>query len=197
MMETPHLQNELRKLSAIRIGSDDVLAAALLWELWQRGVNRAKLVRQCTDGLVLIVEQNSERSVALSRTLAEGFSNRCEAGGSSWHPVRTYNYYRFLDSEKTYTDSSRKDDNGKSEGSKWQPDRGSIDRAEGSAQYDYLRRLSDEIAHLDSDRHFAIGGVKAIGIVASDLYDKLLVLQAMRGRFKDRFSSLLTSTHTI
>ena len=33
--------NELTNLSIVRtIGTDDVLAAALLWELWQRGVNR-------------------------------------------------------------------------------------------------------------------------------------------------------------
>ena len=41
MIDTPHLRNDLRKLSIVRtIGTDDVLAAALLWELWQRGVNR-------------------------------------------------------------------------------------------------------------------------------------------------------------
>ena len=40
-MEEPPLLNELTNLSIVRtIGTDDVLAAALLWELWQRGVNR-------------------------------------------------------------------------------------------------------------------------------------------------------------
>ena len=41
MMEPPVLLNKLTNLSIVRtIGTDDVLAAALLWELWQRGVNR-------------------------------------------------------------------------------------------------------------------------------------------------------------
>ena len=39
--EEPPLLNELTNLPIVRtIGTDDVLAAALLWELWQRGVNR-------------------------------------------------------------------------------------------------------------------------------------------------------------
>ena len=33
---------------------------------------------------------------------------------------------------------------------------------------------------------FADHGVKAIGIVGSDVYDKLLILQALRSRFKDK-----------
>jgi hypothetical protein len=47
--------------------------------------------------------------------------------------------------------------------------------ATGSGQLDYLRRLASVLA---ADRH-----IKAIGIIGSDIYDKLLVLQAMRSAF--------------
>ena len=37
-----------------------------------------------------------------------------------------------------------------------------------------------------TDKIFAKHGVKAIGLVGSDLYDKLLILQALRNRFKTK-----------
>jgi len=50
------------------------------------------------------------------------------------------------------------------------------ERAEGQAQLDYLRRLADELAA-------APNGVFAIGILGSDLHDKMLILQALRPKF--------------
>jgi hypothetical protein len=213
MLETPNLQNELRKLAAIRtIGSDDVLAAALLWELWQRGVNRklvdrdnsstptsanastphnpATFARKCTDGLVLISEWDSDYARALSRNLTDGFSEGCKANGGP-SPVRSFSYLRGLDGmlpdvDKTSVNAPRKDDNGKVKDLRAQLEDAPPERAEGRSQYDYLRRLGDEIARLDSDKRFAQNGVKAIGIVGSDVYDKLLILQALRSRFKDK-----------
>jgi hypothetical protein len=192
MFETRNSNNELRNLvglAAIRtILTDDVLAAALLWELWQRGINRSyedNPLRRCSDGLVLIVEDGSAYSAALARSLGVGFSSNC--GGPLVRPlVRTYGYHRLLDSGRAYINSSRKEDSAKSEALNWQLDTGSIDRAEGISQYDYLKRLGDEIAVLDSNPAFAISGVKAIGIVGSDVYDKLLILQALRTRFKNK-----------
>ena len=48
---------------------------------------------------------------------------------------------------------------------------------EGRAQYDYLRRLRRPIEEL--------GNVSAIGVVGSDVYDKLLVLRALKPYFPD------------
>jgi hypothetical protein len=50
------------------------------------------------------------------------------------------------------------------------------ERAEGQAQLDYLRRLADELAE-GPNRVFAIG------ILGSDLHDKMLILQALRPKF--------------
>ena len=214
MSETRQLNNELKKLAAIRtIGTDDVLAAALLWELWQRGVNRElvdndnlstptsanatpphsppSLARKCTDGLVLISEWDSPYARALSRNLREGFSDGCKANSSVWRPVRSFSYLRGLDGilpdvEKISTNTPRKEDSDKTKNLRAQLEDAPRERAEGHSQYDYLRRLGDEIARLDIDAGFAANGVKAIGIVGSDVYDKLLILQALRTRFKDK-----------
>ena len=208
-MEEPPLLNDLTNLSIVRtIGTDDVLAAALLWELWQRGVNRnlyndtwlarkwAQLVKHqdpaafrdlhCADGLVLISEWDSEYARALSRNLSEGFSARCKVAGDRSPPVRWFTYLRGLDGmlpdiDKSSANAPRKDDSGKSKDLRAQLEDAPPEHAEGRSQYDYLRRLGDEIARLDGDdSRFADHGVKAIGIVGSDVYDKLLILQALR-----------------
>jgi hypothetical protein len=172
-------------------GTDDVLSAALLWELWQRGVNRTRAdKRQCADGLVLIGERDSEYGRTLSRYLQNGFSDRCGATTSS--PVRTFNYLRGLDGvlpdiDKSDSKAPPKDNSSRSKNLRAQLEDAPPEHAEGRSQFDYLRRLADEIDRLDRDREFfAENGVKAIGLVGSDLYDKLLILQALRSRFKDK-----------
>jgi TRAP-type C4-dicarboxylate transport system permease small subunit len=213
-MENPPLLNELTNLPIVRtIGTDDVLAAGLLWELWQRGVNRnlgykdnwwkrkwdqlvkgqdpATFPRQCADGLVLIREWDSQYGRALSGNLSAGFSARCKVAGDPAPPVRWFTYLRGLDGmlpdiDKSSANAPRKDDSGKSKDLRAQLEDAPPEHAEGRSQYDYLRRLGDEIARLDSDARFAANGVKAIGIVGFDVYDKLLILQALRSRFTDK-----------
>ncbi|MEP6934852.1 MAG: hypothetical protein ABI988_13085, partial [Nitrospirota bacterium] len=200
------------------IGSDDVLADSLLWELWQRGVNRelgyvdswwtrkfgkGTDTRKCDDGLVLISERDTEYGRTLSRYLKDGFSHRCEIKPNGKHevlrsdkhalpPVRTFNYLRGLDGvlpdiDKSGSKAPTKGDGSKSNDLRAQLEDAPPEHAEGRSQFDYLRRLADEIERLDRDKKsFAENGVKAIGIVGSDLYDKLIILQALRSRFKDK-----------
>ncbi|HEY6863595.1 MAG TPA: hypothetical protein VI319_06805, partial [Burkholderiales bacterium] len=56
------------------------------------------------------------------------------------------------------------------------------DRAIGNGQYDYLRRLADSV---EQRARSAPGAreVKAVGVLGSDPYDKLLLLQALRPQF--------------
>jgi len=204
-MNKPTRLDELTPLPIVRtIGTDDVLAAALLWELWQRGVNRgpgrvpaepaqgqAEPPPPCKVGLVLISEWDSAYARALSRHLRGGFSELCGARSGVTTHVRTFTYLRGLDGvlpdvDKSGAAASRKDEGGKAKDLRAQFDDAPPEHAEGRSQYDYLRRLADEIARLDRDAQFAEHGVKAIGIVGSDLYDKLLILQALRSRFKDK-----------
>ncbi|HET7536972.1 MAG TPA: hypothetical protein VFJ90_10990 [Candidatus Didemnitutus sp.] len=63
----------------------------------------------------------------------------------------------------------------------WTPD---SNRAQGQAQFDYLGRLGDRIMALeDRLQRENRGRVTAIGIVGSDVFDTLLILQALRDRF--------------
>src|SRR5262249_26713634 len=90
------------------------------------------------------------------------------------------------DVDKTSAKAMRKEDEEKTKDLRAKLEDAPPEQAAGRSQYDYLRRLGDEIARLDSDARFAGNGVKAIGIVGSDVYDKLLILQALRSRFKDK-----------
>jgi hypothetical protein len=63
------------------------------------------------------------------------------------------------------------------------------DRPEGQGQYDYLRRLGEQIGDLDGRLRSGLAvdpmqrsrtGVAAVGVLGSDRYDKLLILQALR-----------------
>jgi hypothetical protein len=55
------------------------------------------------------------------------------------------------------------------------------ERADGRHQFDYLRRLTDDVRQQNAAA--SKGELKAIGILGSDVYDKLLVLQALRSAF--------------
>ena len=64
------------------------------------------------------------------------------------------------------------------------PDQATLERADGRSQYDYLRRLGEYLIDLDRrKRQEGARGVTAIGVLGSDTYDKLLVLDALREHF--------------
>jgi hypothetical protein len=68
------------------------------------------------------------------------------------------------------------------EAQKWAPD---VNKAEGPAQFDYLNRLGEALKDLERRLHNEGGHITAVGIVGSDTYDTLLILQALRERFSD------------
>jgi len=59
-----------------------------------------------------------------------------------------------------------------------------IDRPEGRSQRDYLRRLASDMQLKDQQlKSEGKKGIRAIGILGSDVYDKLMVLRVLRQRF--------------
>jgi hypothetical protein len=59
-----------------------------------------------------------------------------------------------------------------------------IEFPEGQNQKDYLRRLADKIYELDQNwKDQGESGVAAIGILGSDVHDKLMILEALRQHF--------------
>jgi hypothetical protein len=65
-----------------------------------------------------------------------------------------------------------------------QANRTVVERPEGHSQKDYLRRLADQI--FDKNKKLKLDGqhgIRAIGVLGSDVYDKLLILRVLRERF--------------
>jgi hypothetical protein len=59
-----------------------------------------------------------------------------------------------------------------------------FESAEGQSQFDYLRRLAADLKQRDAGFYRKDGGhIAAIGVLGSDVYDKLLILQALRPEF--------------
>lgn len=187
--------------------TDDVLSAALLWELWHRGVNRshawpvneeaestASHADECKDGIVLISEWDTEYARSLSRNLTEGFKGLCKTEAGTEPPVRTFIYFRGLDGvpagadarERKTEDKRQKEESDEFTKLRKHLEDAAPEHAEGRNQYDYLRRLIFEIERLDRDEKFAEKGIKAIGLLGNDVYDKLVILMALRGHFKDK-----------
>lgn len=182
--------------------TDGQLADEVFDELKLRG---ADLTAQNRDHLVLISEADTFYGQMLALTYEGRLKRLQKSGGdlrqnmidysrkdtnatpSNFH---SYTYFRGLDGQTVGSSrdgKSRKDESSKP-GSfedlrKWVPD---VNKAEGEAQFDYLGRLGDQLASLERDLHrMDHGHIKAIGIVGSDVYDVLLILQALRSRFPD------------
>ncbi|MFA5983260.1 MAG: hypothetical protein WC782_04535 [Methylococcaceae bacterium] len=65
-----------------------------------------------------------------------------------------------------------------------------LEDADGDSQFDYIRRLAAQVAELDQSIRKQINtpfvhSIKAIGILGSDFYDKLLILEALHEHFPD------------
>ena len=103
--------------------------------------------------------------------------------------IYSYSYMRGLDgklpdkSDNTFnameksSDSKNKDNNSNKNSL--------IEFPEGHSQKDYLRRLADQIHTLDQNLKINNNqlGIYAIGILGSDVHDKLMILEALRQHF--------------
>ncbi|MEO0650256.1 MAG: hypothetical protein AAFZ65_06225, partial [Planctomycetota bacterium] len=107
-----------------------------------------------------------------------------EAVGSKASPERvpsviTYRYLRGLDGSlpgrvEGASGKTRAESGGEEE---------AIERSEGGSQFDYVRRLTDSLAENEARLRAEGSRLFAIGVLGSDVYDKLLILQALRERF--------------
>jgi hypothetical protein len=195
-----------RQLQVLRtIGTDDKLAEQLTEELGRRGVgpDRTTPHRDCKiregappQHVILIAERDSVYSrslpVAMERYLSRDNCNS-DGRGTFATQIHHYSYLRGLDGqlpglrsgvdgESGQKDGSDKDE--KTSASARSAAEKGIERAEGQGQFDYLRRLSMRIRE-DVLRNGGEGQIRAIGVLGSDVYDKLVVLQALRAQFPD------------
>ena len=169
------------------ISSDKKLSRALIDELRHRSVNLLSPGRG--DYVVLV----SEWDTVYGRTLPETFKNiiREELGYKSeekipW--VRRFSYLRGMDGKLPgEQDGSDRDNKKNGAGSKDDSDLKKLEEPIGKGQYDYLRRLAENICRLDEKlNREKKGSIKAIGVLGNDFYDKFLVLQALGQRLPGR-----------
>jgi hypothetical protein len=150
------------------IGSDQELANLLMTEL------RLRMNESC-NRIALVGEWDT--------SYGHGFASMFGA----WKNVLWFNYLRGVDGRVP----ASRDSKDASEGS---PRPGSPEkraakaaeqeRAQGSAQIDYVRRMVGQLTS-EFDRFAGKERPGAIGVLGSDVYDKLLLLRALRDRFPD------------
>ncbi len=198
--DKPVSVDALRTLFTARVvrltSTDDRLTKAFETELGLRLVDPtpfwrvARLLRDqnplCASTVVLVSEGDSSYARDFQRDFQKRFSKCRDGGTRRVVPVR---YLRGLDGvlpEGAATPvPAAAGQNARAPGA---PDTLldpiALERADGRSQYDYLRRLARQLADIDRDGKLAgRDGVRAIGVLGNDAYDKLLVLDALRSQF--------------
>lgn len=185
-------------------GTDDQLAGALIRELRLRGLRTQPAHRDpsappdadpCDDKRNLAPRERpnaiaivSEWDTLYGRTMRRQFQYdpKSENGGfcvSRWHYVRGLDGRLPGDNAPAPADSRGKKDGGGSSGDALSREGSYLERPEGQNQFDYLRRLGTRMREEDAEmrrKHGPEGGIRAIGVLGNDVYDKLLVLQALQ-----------------
>ena len=159
------------------IGTDRQLVKELFAELRLRQA----MPDPENDGRHVVIV--TERDTLYGRGLHDLFSykeaspERAEFGIRKSH-LHLFTYLRGVDGRTVY--SATKDKVSRSEDD-------SVDReAElpaGPSQYDYLRRVAQQVEQLQARlRREGRGEITTVGVMGSDVYDKLLILRALRSR---------------
>ncbi len=179
------------------IATDDVLARGIVGELDRRGIKPGP---GSMDHLALISEWDTFYGQTLPKTMERCFEDpdKCSPKENGSHPwVHRLTYLRGLDGQLPGAKGSEDRKAGKRAGEadkqasvtdsfKTQSDAKDADRPYEQAQFDYLRRLAAHLRKIDEDlRQSGPGRIRAIGVLGSDVFDKLLVLRALRPEFPE------------
>jgi len=182
------------------IGDDNQLVNALTKELRLRGLHagRQRTAHDATCRLrnsdphvpshIAII---SEWDTLYGRTLGDEFQATPADDGFCVHGA---SYVRGLDGElpaAAGADGARAKSTQAKPGTEdksdsRQHDGTYLEIAEGQSQFDYLRRLAKRLTEIDQEiRDGSLDGMglRAIGVLGSDVHDKLLVLQALQPQF--------------
>jgi hypothetical protein len=168
------------------IGSDRSLMPALRAEL----ARRAAGPELPTHAVALVSELDTGYGREIEETVAAGL---CGRGGGGLvaegcrERIYTFKYLRGLDGliPKRVPPKDPGTSEKPREGKPAAPSLEQLEKAEGDSQFDYLRRLATRIRreHERIVRYAGMDGFTSVGVFGSDLYDKLLVLQAIRREF--------------
>jgi hypothetical protein len=151
---------------------DDQIVETLRRELGRRGVKD-------DDGIAILSEEDTYYSRALCSTFNAG----------SLGNIHSYTYLRGIDGKlpsdrkeerESKSEPESGDKNTQTSAQRTEP----TERTEGRNQADDIRRLATMLQTLDADlRDGGSEGLKAVGLLGSDVYDKLELLKALRPMF--------------
>ncbi|HVX15251.1 MAG TPA: hypothetical protein VHC22_28945 [Pirellulales bacterium] len=189
------------------IGTDELLLQRIVGELKLRGAwpwpdqsASASTANGADQGryIVLVCERDSLFGRALPgafRRVSNNVLTPWDRRGRTADPLQVFSYLQGLDGQlpeksghergPTYGEpaaSGPKPEGGAAAPFTTQP--GQPVPATGRSQFDYLRRLEEDLLRFHREKVNAGQlGIVAIGVLGTDVYDKLLVLQALRARF--------------
>jgi hypothetical protein len=186
------------------IGTDECLVELIASELWLRGAwpslvdpraIRCSAEFQGNQGkyVVIVSELDTLSGQMLPRTLRNRFHCVFQASpprARECDVLQVFSYLRGIDGklpEKEQKDETTSQSGARSEVAEPDPLRApspETNSASGRSQIDFLRRLEGDLVRFHAEKR-AQGedGIVAIGVMGTDVYDKLLVLRALRGRF--------------
>lgn len=187
------------------IGSDDLLVEQLIGELYRRGVD---VLHKGDDDVGDHVALISEWDTFYGKTFPLLFATAIRSWDVKNHKIdwpqytknlklkapldndpsfpenlHTYKYIKGVDGKLPKSQSIEEKQQGeeKESESKWTYSK-SLELPIGTGQLDYVRRLAQNL----KDEHERRGSeLKAIGVIGSDVYDKLILLHALREQFDD------------
>jgi len=171
------------------IRSDRELIVELAREFKQR-----RNIDKRNDVVVVISEWDTYFGRSLPRAFIQEFCSDDDAKngtdidhgcGKDGKNIVKYSYQRGIDGIVAGLQSAAQrkssEPQQKTKGRTASVDAAKVRRPVGTGQFDYLRRLAAEIKEKDRVSKLSTGhGVKAVVLLGSDVYDKLLILRALR-----------------
>jgi len=163
------------------IGTDWHLALAIRKELNLRYAWPEKSSHD--DYIAIVTEKDTLYGRSIPFLFASLLDKTVKTQGDPQPPLLVYKFFRGIDgsvaSGKPASEAKKDEENdpqAKELGPEYAP--------EGNYQIDYLRRLAEVLVQRDREMKLRGGhGIRAIGVVGTDVFDKLLVLRALRKRF--------------
>jgi hypothetical protein len=154
------------------IPPDDVIVKTMWQELENRGV-------KSSDRIAIISEEDTFYARALSSIFVDSRPKDCPPENLS-----SYTYLRGIDGKLPSDGKDREQRKGASESTdkNYQSFSRPTDKPEGLNQADGIRRLAKELQELNTKTQRDSGGMaslKAVGLLGSDVYDKLELLKAL------------------
>ncbi len=174
------------------VGDDASLVQALAQELQLRGTDHDGCGESLQGHVVLIAEWDTLYGRTLPELMTKALRGADPCAGPTALRIHRFSYLRGLDGqlptlESAAQDTARADADASADASHATDRRAlqrQVERPEGQGQLDYLRRMSQDLLNLEGTwRRLGEGPIQAIGVLGSDVFDKLLVLQALRPQF--------------